>query len=236
MQTEAQQIPEAAPAPAPGSKTVLHVGCGPANPLKLHRAFRGPEWRELRLDIDPSVAPDIVSSITDMASVEAGSVQGVYSSHNIEHLYPHEVPAALREFARVLSPDGVLLLTCPDIQRVAELVAQDKLEDVAYQSPAGPISPIDMLFGHRASLAAGNLFMAHRTGFTAKTLGQAVIAAGFAQARVTRGQAYDLWVVGHRTAQPQAGTPVMAAASPAGAPAADPALPPQRGHPDVVAG
>ena len=34
-------------------KTVLHVGCGPYNPAKLHKTFHGPGWRELRLDIDP---------------------------------------------------------------------------------------------------------------------------------------------------------------------------------------
>ena len=36
-----------------GVRIVLHVGCGPYNPAKLHKTFHGPGWRELRLDIDP---------------------------------------------------------------------------------------------------------------------------------------------------------------------------------------
>jgi hypothetical protein len=44
----------------------------------------------------------------------------------------------------------------------------------------GPIAPLDILYGHRPSLASGNTFMAHRTGFTADTLGAALIKAGFA--------------------------------------------------------
>jgi Family of unknown function (DUF6212) len=41
-------------------KTVLNVGCGYPLRQKLHRHFHGPEWRELRLDLDPAVCPDIV--------------------------------------------------------------------------------------------------------------------------------------------------------------------------------
>src|SRR5262249_34108260 len=117
-------------------KIVLHVGCGPKDPASLHAMFRGPGWREVRLDIDPAVRPDIVGSITNMAAVTSGCVAGVWSSHNLEHLFAHEVPLALREFWRVLRPGGVALVTLPDLQRVAELVAADKLEDVAYVSPA----------------------------------------------------------------------------------------------------
>ena len=44
-------------------KQVLHVGCGAYHPEKLHKSFAG--WKEIRLDIDPAVAPDIVASLTD---------------------------------------------------------------------------------------------------------------------------------------------------------------------------
>jgi len=47
-------------------------------------------------------------------------------------------------------------------------------------SPAGPISPIDILWGHRLSLARGNYYMAHKVGFTAQSLTQALLEAGFA--------------------------------------------------------
>ena len=102
----------------------------------------------------------------------------------------------LKEFLRVLKPDGFLVVTCPDLQTVCQLVAEDKLGDAAYTSQAGPITPLDILYGHGAALAAGHHYMAHKTGFTLKTLTQALHTAGFATSagkRRTRG--LDLWVV-----------------------------------------
>jgi SAM-dependent methyltransferase len=177
--------------------SVLHVGCGAYAPTKLPTVFLDEGWREVRLDIDPGVSPDIVASITDMAGVAAGSYDAVYSSHNLEHLYPHEVPLALREFRRVLKPDGFALVALPDLQSVAQLVAEGRLEDPAYISPLGPIAPLDILYGFRPSLAQGNLYMAHRTGFTGRTLSQALLAAGFAGTLVQRHpDSMALWAVG----------------------------------------
>ena len=44
--------------------------------------------------------------MTDMPAVEDAYVDAVFSSHNIEHLYAHEVAEALSEFKRVLNEDG----------------------------------------------------------------------------------------------------------------------------------
>lgn len=183
--------PTGATAADAAAKIVLNVGCGfPGQHLPA--SFQGGEWRELRLDIDPSVNPDIVCSIVDMSPLAAGSVDAVWSSHNLEHLHRHEVPVALGEFIRVLRPGGQLLLTLPDLQAIAELVAADALEDEAYRSPSGPISPLDMIYGHTASLAHGNLHMAHKTGFTARTLNQLLVDAGFAGVTLTR-ERFALW-------------------------------------------
>lgn len=186
-------------------KTFLHVGCGSRSKEQTTALFAGPDWRELRLDINQDVKPDIVATMTDMAAVADESVDAVFSSHNIEHLYAHEVPIALGEFLRVLKPDGFVVITCPDLQSVCALVAEDRLTEAAYSSPAGPIAPLDILYGHRASMAAGNLFMAHRCGFTEKVLCGTLVDCGFkAVASCRRPSAFDLWGVASKSPLPEA--------------------------------
>ena len=116
------------------NKTVLHVGCGR---LFLDaELFNRREWKEVRLDIDPMVNPDIVSSMTEMNSVQDRSVDVVWSSHNLEHLFANEVILALQEFYRVLKTNGLVMITLPDIKAVAREVAEGRLEEPLYQSPA----------------------------------------------------------------------------------------------------
>lgn len=187
--------------------TFLHVGCGHKHKDRTTATFASPDWLELRLDIDAQVDPDIVGTITNMAGVESASVDAVFSSHNIEHIYPHEVPVALAEFKRVLKPNGFLVLTCPDLQSVCALIAEDKLTEPAYIAPAGPIAPLDIVYGHRPALAQGNLYMAHRCGFTQKVLQATLQANGFPTTAIRRRAhpAYDLWAIATFTAQ-KAGT------------------------------
>jgi len=185
-------------------KTLLHVGCGPKRKDRTTAGFNTPDWREIRLDIDPSVSPDVTGTMTDMSEVASYSVDAIFSSHNIEHLYPHEVPLALAEFLRVLSDDGFTVITCPDLQSVCALVAQDKLTDAAYTSPAGPIAPLDILYGHRPAMNRGNLYMAHRCGFTRKVLQGTLQAAGFKSvATLARGRApfFDLFALASKSAR-----------------------------------
>lgn len=176
------------------TKTVLHVGCGVHKPGRLHAMFSSEEWREVRLDINPEARPDLIASITDMRIVDSGSMDALYSSHNLEHLYPHEVTRALAEFRRVLKPGGMALVAVPDLQQVAALIAEDKASETLYTSPLGPVTPLDVVYGHRTALARGNMFMAHRTGFTAQTLGQALVSSGFGSVRLSReAKSYSLW-------------------------------------------
>jgi predicted SAM-dependent methyltransferase len=178
-------------------KTFLHVGCGPKRKDQTTRTFASEDWQEQRLDIDAQVEPDLVGTMTNLSAVANASVDAVFSSHSIEHLYAHEVPAALAEFRRVLRTDGFVVVTCPDLQSVAALIAEDKLTEAAYTSPAGPIAPLDILYGHRPALARGNLYMAHRCGFTQKVLSAVLQQAGFTSVAAThRGMPhFDLWAV-----------------------------------------
>ena len=183
-------------------KTFLHVGCGDSNKSHL-KGFNNDNWKEIRLDIDESVNPDIVGTLTDMKSVETGSVDALYSANNIEHIYPHQVPTALREFYRVLKEDGMVVITCPDLQSVCEKIVNNGLLEPLYDSPAGPISPIDILYGHRGQIAQGNEYMAHKGGFTYSVLDRTFYEAGF-KTRVggRRPEALDLFLVAFKQEKP----------------------------------
>lgn len=186
----------AATGPARAIRQVLHVGSGPLRAGKLHPLFRGGTWCETRLDIDPGFGPDVVGSATDLSAFGDGSIDAVWTSHTIEHLFDHEVPVALAEMARVLAPTGFALITTPDLARVAAEVVVGRLEDTLYVSPSGPVTALDVLFGFRSSVARGGVHMAHRTGFTAERLGRLLVEAGFTEARVWQGESYDLWAAG----------------------------------------
>jgi SAM-dependent methyltransferase len=173
-------------------KNFLHVGCGYSDKSRCF-GFENDDWSEIRLDIDKDVNPDIVGTLTDMNSVETGSVDAIYSSHNIEHIFPHEIPIALKEFYRVLNDDGIVVITCPDIQSVGEALSQDKVMEPLYNSPIGDVTPFDILYGHRATTADGNIFMAHKTGFTYSLLDRVFSEAGF-KARVG-GKKLDLFAL-----------------------------------------
>ena len=177
-------------------KRVLNTGSGPFNPEKLHPAFRHRSWLEVRLDIDARVAPDFVGSVTDMRNFAPDAAfDAVWSSHNVEHLHTHEVVPAFREFHRILRSDGFALITCPDLQAIAALVVDGKAEATVYTSPAGPITPLDMIYGHANSIAQGNYYMSHNTGFTTERLGRVLLDVGFAEVRTCKGGFHDLWAL-----------------------------------------
>ena len=178
------------------TKKFLHVGCGGNYKDRTTPGFASDDWKEVRLDIDESANPDIISSVLDLSVIDTESFDAIFSSHNIEHVYTHEVPIMLREFLRVLNDDGYFVVNCPNLIPVARLIVEDKLTEPAYISPAGPISPLDILHGHGASIKRGNEFMAHKTGFTPKSLHAALSEAGFKSiGMLARDAQLDIWAV-----------------------------------------
>jgi len=178
-------------------KTLLHVACGRATLRDIHLpGFQDSSWREVRLDADPTVLPDIVGTMADMSAVSDGFADAIFSSHGIEHLYWHDVPRALAEFYRTLAEDGFLVVTCPDVQTAAQMIAEDRMFDTAYVSEAGPITPFDMLYSYRPFVAANPQWMSHHCGFTLTTLLSVLKESGFPSCYgIRRIGGFDLWVL-----------------------------------------
>jgi ubiquinone/menaquinone biosynthesis C-methylase UbiE len=158
------------------------------------------DWYEVRLDIDPQTQPDIVADMVDMPMIESASVDAVWSSHNLEHVFAFQVPLVLGEFWRVLRPGGTVHIQVPDVMAPVRAVMRGRLEDVLYESPAGPVRPIDMLFGYGPAIANGAHHMAHRTAFTRDTLTRKLKAARFAEVKVTAKEDKALWATARRPA------------------------------------
>ncbi|WP_027577869.1 class I SAM-dependent methyltransferase [Bradyrhizobium sp. Ai1a-2] len=165
---------------------MLNAGSGPGPARRIARMVGEQGWEEVRFDIDPEVRPDVLGSILDLGGLfDSQSFDAVWSSHVLEHLYAHEVFPTLRQFHRVLKPGGFALITSPDIESVAQFIVEHGIAAVAYNSPAGPIRPLDMLYGHSRAIEEGHVYMAHRTGFTAERLGNLLLMAGFSTVSVT---------------------------------------------------
>lgn len=176
-------------------KILLNVGAGhPKSGARIPDAFQAPDWKEVRLDIDPANEPDVIGTMLEMSAVKTASVDAIFSSHTIEHLYPNEIPQAMQEFLRVLKPEGFAVINCPDLQAAAEMIAQNKLMELAYNSQCGPVTPFDIVFSHRQFTGRDKPYMAHHCGFTLKVLIGTLKSNGFLSvAGRRRPAAFDLW-------------------------------------------
>jgi hypothetical protein len=172
------------------TKLLVNLGSGPKGYTWLPTILA--DWRELRVDVDAQVAPDIVADITDLSAIESGSADAVWAAHCIEHLYIHQVAGAVTEAYRILSDDGFLCVIVPDLQAIAPYIAGDRLHEVVYESPAGPVTAHDIVFGYGPSLARGHFSMAHNCGFTPTLLLQQMQQAPFAEIVLRRRANHEL--------------------------------------------
>jgi protein O-GlcNAc transferase len=179
-------------------KRILHVGCG-SKANQLPPIYRG--YQETRLDSNRLLEPDIVASIVAMPMVEDQTYDTVLASHVLEHCYFHEAAMALKEFFRVLKPMGTVDIRVPDLASIGGKLALDESANAIYATAAfGLIAPLDMIYGHRGMVGGGDMWMAHKSGYTASYLKHMLSVAGFddveADIRTTQ---YELRIVGLRT-------------------------------------
>ena len=155
----------------PEGNVVLNVGGGGIT-CKNSIASEGlSEYNEVFVDLDDKSNPHILSSMMDLSMIKSDSVDCVYSSHSLEHIHFHEIPKCLSEWHRVIKDTGEVRIVVPNLKVPAQMAAEGKLLDVVYESPVGPITSLDMFYGHRG-LVQKNEYMAHKTGFIKESIEQ----------------------------------------------------------------
>ena len=180
-------------------KKLLNVG-GNSKAIPLPPPFAG--FEHLLLDIDPRGAPDVLCDARELQSLQAGQFDAVYCSHNLEHYYRHDVPRVLGGFRHILKDSGFAYIRVPDMQEVMKLAVERDLDidDVLYQSPAGPIMVLDVMYGYTVEIErSGQDFFAHKTGFSQKSLLLALQRAGFTQVYSSTGN-LEITAIAFKTA------------------------------------
>jgi SAM-dependent methyltransferase len=158
---------------------VLNVGGG-SKEIPIPPYFNN--WRHDLLDIDPKGKPDVLCDARELHTLAANQYDAVYCSHNLEHYYKHDGPKVVKGFLHVLKPDGFAQIHVPDVASVMRRVVASNLdiEDVLYQSPGGPISVCDVIYGWAKQIETSGVdFYAHKTGFTTDSLEGLLRRSGF---------------------------------------------------------
>lgn len=161
------------------TKNVLNVGGNNKN-ITLPPQYKG--WHQILLDIDPKGGPDVLCDARELMGLPANEYDAVYCAHNLEHYYSHDVPKVLKGFLHVLKEHGFAEICVPDIDALMKTVVQEAMDidDFLYQSPMGPITVKDLIYGHTVEIErSANDFFAHKTGFTSRSLHKVLNKCGF---------------------------------------------------------
>ena len=78
----------------------------------------------LNMDIDQHAGVDIVGDVSDLSRFKNNSIPAIYASHILEHMGHNVTLSVLKEWNRVIEPNGKLYVAVPDFERVVEIYKQ----------------------------------------------------------------------------------------------------------------
>ncbi|OHB50431.1 MAG: methyltransferase type 11 [Planctomycetes bacterium GWF2_41_51] len=138
----------------------LHIGGEKAHP----------EWEIFNIQAGEHV--DHVGDAGDLSRFDENTFDEIYASHVLEHFdYQYGLVKTLKEWRRVLKPDGKLYISVPDLEILSKLfLAKDQLEF------KDRLLVMRMMFGGHM-----NRYDYHFTGFDSDILGLYLGSAGFTQ-------------------------------------------------------
>lgn len=142
----------------------------PYNDPKLNLHIGGkvphPDWKIL--NIIPEEGVDFIGDAKDLGQFIDESIQNIYASHVLEHLALSEITPCLKEWHRVLAPDGLLLISVPNLSTLCELFASGECD------PDNRFLIIKMIMGSQK-----NPYDFHRSAFDMDLICHFLAEAGF---------------------------------------------------------
>lgn len=148
----------------------LNLGCG-------KRVFKG-DW--INVDIFDAASAEgieyVKADISQRLPFDDGVADEVFSCHVIEHLWPWDVDAILKEWLRVLKPGGKFVVECPNLLGAAMILsAAETLQDGELWKHA--------MFCFYGDPKDHNIEQRHKWGYTPKTLGSLLVGIGLKDVR-----------------------------------------------------
>lgn len=148
---------EASQGQAPGLK--LNLGCG----FDIRAGY-------VNVDANDEHHPDLVSDVANLSALADGVASEALAQDVLEHLPRAKASTALREWNRVLQPEGQLVVRVPSIVHLLRLLEDKRHQDLATQQRL-----IQCMYGTQGY--DGDF---HLNGFTEVTLRHDLNGAGFA--------------------------------------------------------
>lgn len=141
--------------------------------MKLHigGTEAHPEWKIL--DIEPRPEVDFIADAANLEQFADNSIEAIYASHVLEHFYHginNEVLKTMKEWYRVLQPNGKLFVSVPNLQTLCWLYTNPKL------SVMERFEIMAVIYG-----AQSNEYDVHKVGFDSELLGLLLEDAGFSE-------------------------------------------------------
>lgn len=175
------------PAREAGKRVVLNIVN--AN-VPLPKIFDPKQWQEIIASPQDPKA-QLQTDLRGMVDLPDQGCDAIWNAGSFGYLQAHEVVAVLRELHRALVRGGVLMFNVTDMQRVGTVLAQGKIEHQLYNSAAGGIAAVDLIYGHRRAIQSGRDDLKINTGFTAGSIANKATSVGFGEVEVRR----DGWML-----------------------------------------
>lgn len=146
--------------------------------LSIGAAGKKSGW--VTVDANPNSGVDIVATIPPLpAEIRSQGWADVEIIHCIEHFFPWDAEALLRDVYAILFPGGLLVLEQPNILYAARVLAGVEPERPGYQPGQLDMWPLYGDPTHRDPL------MLHKWGYSPESLIALLVSCGFRRFNIT---------------------------------------------------